>query len=125
MNALYGKVVFDEWVIMSLSNDRGRILNYSGPRKEDFAQNVKKDLGELLPKLLAHEYHPGDFEFARHGSGTGYEGFMMMGEGVYLLCNNTAETMDNITRDNRWLQAQVPFQELAEKFHKNPVIYLP
>lgn len=123
MNTMYGKVVFDEWVVLSVSEDKqGKILSYCGPRKDDFVKNFGADLGELRHKLFGHEYHAGDFEFARYGSGTAFEAFMVIGEGVYLFCNNTNETMDGISKDARWLNAQLPFLELAEKFQKNPVI---
>ncbi len=122
MNALYGNVVFDEWAVLSVTDDQGKLLGYWGPRKQDFINNLKNDLGELRPKLLAHDYHPGDFEFARYANGTNFEAFLVAGPGVYVLCNNTGESMDRISRDARWLSAQVPFVELAETFRKNPVM---
>lgn len=122
MNAMYGKVVFDEWILLSVSEDKAKVLSYAGPRKQDFATNFKSDLGELRPKLLAHDYHPGDFEFARYANGTSFEAFMVAGSGVYLICNNTGESMERISKDARWLSAQVPFVELAETFRKNPVL---
>ena len=122
MNSLYGNVVFDEWVVLAVEDEKAKVLNYAGPRKNDFVANLKTDLGELRPKLLAHDFHPGDFEFARYASGTSFEAFMVAGHGVYVLCNNTGESMDRISKDARWLNAQVPFVELAETFRKNPVI---
>ena len=122
MNTMYGSVVFDEWVVLSVTEDKAKVLSYTGPRKEDFISNLKSDLGELRPKLLAHEYHPGDFEFARYANGTSFEAFMVVGDGVYLLCNNTGESMERIAKDARWLNAQVPFVEMAENFRKNPML---
>ena len=122
MNSMYGTVVFDEWIVLSVLAGKGKVLNYSGPRKKDFLANFKNDLGELRPKLCAHDYHPGDFEFARYANGTSFEAFMVAGDGVYVICNNTGATIDKIAKDARWLNAQVPFLELAEKFRKNPVI---
>ena len=122
MDSVYGKVVFDEWVMLAVDGGRARLLSYEGPRKQDFANNLRSDLGELRPKLLAHDYHPGDFEFSRYANGTSFEAFMVVGNGVYLLCNNTRESMERISKDARWLNAQVPFVQLAETFGKNPVI---
>jgi hypothetical protein len=122
MNSMYGNVVFDEWVLFSVTDDKVKILSYMGPRKQDFAVSFQSDLGELRPKLLAHEYHPGDFEFARYANGTSFEAFMVAGGDVYLLCNNTGCNMEIIAKDARWLSAQIPFVELAETFRKNPVI---
>ena len=122
MNLMYGSVVFNEWVVLSVEDEKGKVLSYAGPRKKDFIANFKKDLGELRPKLLAHDYHPGDFEFARYANGTSFEAFMVVGDGVYLLCNNTGESMERIAKDARWLNAQVPFVELAETFRHNSVL---
>ena len=32
---------------------------------------------------------------------------MLLGQGNYLICNNTRESMDSITKNPRWLNAQV------------------
>ena len=115
MDSQYGNTVFDEWVVVSLQAPQPRILNYFGPRNYEFRQNFSKDLGSLRAALLNGNHNAGDFEFARHATGTGFEGFMALGEGVYLICNNTRATMDEIARNPRWLSAQVPFADLSEK----------
>jgi len=121
MNARYKKVVFDEWAIVSLADHKGRVLAYSGPRKAEFRKNFLTDAGSLREGLLNEEYNVGDFEFARHGVGPAFESFMVLGKGMYLICNNTVQTMDGITSDPRWLGAQVPFVELSEKFRSDPL----
>jgi len=70
----------------------------------------------LRAELLTENYGAGDFEFARHGIGTGFESFMVLGRALYLICNNTHESMETIAKNPRWLAAQVPFAELGEKF---------
>jgi hypothetical protein len=122
MNARYGSVVFDEWAVISLAQNKARILSYSGPRNDDFLKNFVRDLGALRAELIGGRYGAGDFEFARHGIGTGFESFLVLGMGVYLICNNTHESMDSITKNRRWLEAQVPFAELAEKVRANPLV---
>ena len=121
MDARYGQTVFDEWAIVSLAENRARVLFYSGPRNDAFLQNFVKDLGALRAELLTGKYGAGDFEFARHGTGTGFESFMVVGPGLYLICNNTHESMDTIAKNPRWLGAQVPFAELGEKIRGNPL----
>ena len=121
MNARYGGVVFDEWVVVSLQHNRARILHYSGPRNDEFLKNFVNDLGSLRAALLNPQYGPGDFEFARHGVGTGIESFLVLGEGFYLICNDTRKSMDEIAKDSRWLHAQVPFVELAESVRAHPL----
>jgi hypothetical protein len=116
MQARYGKVVFDEWAIISLADKKGRILDYLGPRREGFAKHFLEDAGSLRSGLLTTEHEAGDYEFARHGVGTGFEAFVVLGKGIYLICNNTAESMDSLTKDPKWLGAQVPFVELSDKF---------
>jgi hypothetical protein len=121
MDARYKNVVFDEWAVISLADHKGRVLAYIGPRKEGFQKNFLKDVGALREGLVNEEYNVGDFEFARHGIGSAFESFMVVGKGLYLICNNTVQSMDGITKDPLWLGAQVPFVELSEKFRADPV----
>jgi hypothetical protein len=121
MNAHYGKVVFDEWAIISLTDKKGRLLSYHGPRKDGFQKNFLDDAGALRASLLTKNHDPGDFDFSRHGVGTNFESFMALGNGVYLICNNTVQSMDGITKDPHWINAQVPFVELSDKIRDNPL----
>ena len=121
MNDLYQKVVFDEWAIVSLVQHKARILAYLGPRKEDFQKNFAADVQDLRADLLSRRHSIGDFEFARHGVGTRLEAFVMAGEGLYLICNNTAQSMSAIAKDPLWLSAQVPFVELSDRFRSDPL----
>ena len=121
MDAHYGKTVFDEWAVVSLAENKARVLAYHGPRNDDFLKTFVKDLGVLRAELHEARYGCGDFAFARHGTGTGHEAFMVLGAGLYLFCNNTRETMDTITKNSRWLGAQVPFAELGDAVRMNPL----
>ena len=123
MNELYGKVVFDEWAMVSLLQHRARILAYDGPRKEDFQKNFATDVQDLRAELLSNRHHLGDFEFARHGFGTKLEAFVVVGDGLYLICNNTAQSMSGITKDPLWLSAQVPFVEMSDRFRSDPLVF--
>lgn len=122
MDAQYQKMVFDEWAVISLADQKGRLLAYIGPRKAGFQQNFLADAGVLRASLLAGQTNVGDFEFARHGVGTGFESFLVLGQGLFLICNNTVQSMDAITEDPRWLAAQVPFVELSDKFRADPLM---
>jgi len=121
MNARYEKVVFDEWALVSFADQKGHLLSYVGPRKDGFQKNFLTDAGSLRAGLLGQNFNIGDFEFARHGVGTGFESFMVLGKGIYLICNNTVQSMDGITKDPHWLAAQVPFVELSDKFRADPL----
>jgi hypothetical protein len=122
MDAQYKRTVFDEWAIISMEEHKGHLLAYIGPRKAGFQQNFMSDAGALRASLLAGKMNVGDFEFARHGVGTGFESFLVLGEGLFLICNNTVQSMDSITRDPLWLAAQVPFVELSDKFREDPLV---
>ncbi len=124
MDSRYGETVFDEWVIISLVENKARVLAYIGPRNDEFLHNFVKDLGVLRAELHTGKYGVGDFEFARHGVGTGHEVFMVLGAGLYLICNNTRESMDSITKNSCWLDAQIPFAELSDKIRANPLSIL-
>lgn len=121
MNDRYGQVVFDEWAVVSLAQGHARILFYSGPRNDAFLKNFADDLGALRSELLKSKYSVGDFEFARHATGTCFEAFIVLGKGAYLICNNTRLSMDEIAKDSRWLNAQVPFAEFAERMRSSPL----
>jgi hypothetical protein len=121
MDLRYGSTVFDEWAVVSLEQNRARILHYSGPRNDEFLKNFVTDLGSLRTALLDTKYGPGDFEFSRNAVGTRFEAFLVLGDALYLICNNTRESMDTITQNSRWLAAQVAFVELAETVRSNPL----
>lgn len=121
MDARYQKTVFDEWALVALSESRGQLLTYIGPRKEGFQKNFLQDAGSLRAGLLGAQQAVGDFEFSRHNVGTGFEAYMVAGPGVYMICNNTVQSMDTIAKDPLWLNAQVPFVELSDHFRENPV----
>ena len=46
---------------------------------------------------------------------------MVLGRGLYLICNNTSESMDSIAKNPRWLNAQVCFAELSDRIRANPL----
>ena len=121
MNDLYQKVVFDEWAIVSVVQHKAKILAYLGPRKDDFQKNFATDVQDLRADLLSRRHSIGDFEFARHGVGTKLEAFLMVGDGLYLICNNTVQSMSAIAKDPLWLSAQVPFVELSDQFRSDPL----
>jgi hypothetical protein len=122
MDAFYGRPVFNEWAIISLAENRARVLAYVGPRNDDFLKNFANDLGSLRAELLDANYGVGDFAFARHGLGTHFEAFMVLGVAIYLIFNNTTDSMDNIAKDPLWLKAQVPFAEIGDKLRTNPLV---
>jgi hypothetical protein len=51
MDERYGKTVFDEWAVVSLAENKARVLAYIGPRNDDFLKNFVNDLGALRAEL--------------------------------------------------------------------------
>lgn len=121
MNARYGKTVFDEWAVVSAVNGKVALVHYHGPRLAGFQTNFAADAAGLRESFSTRAYSVGDFEFTRHGVGTSFESFMIVGQDLYLICNNTSLTMDAISKEPTWLAAQKPFVELSEKFCQNPL----
>ncbi len=123
MDAVYKQPVFDEWVIVSLLVGQEQVLAYVGPRSDQFMQHFAIDFALLRDDVLSERNGVGDFEFARDARGTRFDAFMVLSEGLYLICNNTTLTMDKITHDKRWLQAQIPFVEMSDTFRGEPLIH--
>lgn len=121
MNSRYGKVVFDEWVILSFSGEKETILAYSGSRREHFKENFANDVRTLRNEIRKNRYHIGDFEFSRDAAGTHFDSIMMIGNNLFLICNSTNLSMAEIAKNANWIMAQVPFVELTDKFRDNPV----
>jgi hypothetical protein len=123
MNELYQKSAFDEWAIVAILGAKGRILHYEGPRKEDFLENFARDVRSFSIELRDPQQNIGDFHFARHALGTHCDAILVVGDGVFVLCNNTVGSMTTISQDPLWLSAQVPFVELSDQFRSDPLIY--
>lgn len=123
MNELYGRTVFDEWAIVVILGEKGRVLHYEGNRREDFRRNFAQDAQYFASELRDPGQHLGDFSFARHGTGTRFDAYLIVGEGLYVLSNNTASSMSEISQDPRWLSAQVPFVEMSDRFRSEPLVY--
>lgn len=121
MNALYSKTVFDEWVIVSLQENRGSVLAYTGPRGERFLREFAGDIAPLRAEMTGKPFAVGDFEFSAEGAGTRFDACVRIGEASYLLCNHTGKSMEEIRRDPRWLQAQRAFVDLSERFRRDPL----
>ena len=122
MAALYGRPVFDEWVVISLGAEAGGILAYAGPRAESFRKSFAADAEPLRAAMAEKNYEVGDFEFAADSAGPRHDASLRLGGASYLVCNHTGRSMAEIRADPRWLKAQAAFFELAEKFRADPLV---
>src|SRR5437868_4954318 len=102
MNSLYGKVVFDEWAVVSFAAGQEKVLAYSGPRREHFKLNFASDLKTLRTALFSKPHSVGDFDFSHQGAGTGFDAFIVLGDRIFLLWNSTNESTGYITKNPNW-----------------------
>jgi hypothetical protein len=121
MHSLYEKHVFDEWMILALSPETGGVLAYAGPRAETYHKQFADDVLPMRSLVDGRQFTIGDFEFAIDATGPRHDALMKIGDGCYLLCNNTAKTMAEIRTNPRWLKAQSAFFDLSEKFREDPL----
>jgi hypothetical protein len=121
MRALYTKPVFDEWAILALGAKHNGILAYTGPRVENFKQQLLEDVEPLRMLVADRKLGVGDFEFTAEGAGTRHDALLKTGAASFLVCNNTGKSMADIRADAHWLKAQAVFFELCEKFRADPL----
>jgi hypothetical protein len=121
MNEIYGCPVFNEWALVVVSQGKGQVIHYEGPRSEDFTQSFPKDAAQLRVELEGHHYFPGEFEFTADGHGTMFDAFVKVSDTAYLVFNNTQVSMSRIRENGQWLKAQVPFAGLCAKISESPL----
>lgn len=122
MAGLYGQPVFDEWALLVPGAGMGGVPAYEGPRADEFRAQLPKDAQPILARLAGQKLALGGFEFAAQGEGTHLDAIMQVGEGAFLVCNNTRKSMADIRADARWLKAQTAFVELSELFRVDPLL---
>ena len=122
MAGIYTKPVFDEWLMISLGDLKAAIFYYAGPRQDAVKDAFPGDVQSLVEELKGRKHAIGDFAFARKAEGTHFDAFLALGENLYLLCNNTTLTMDDIADNSLWLKAQVPFVRLSEVVRDDPLV---
>lgn len=122
MDAAYGRVVFDEWVIISLSKGRAGILFYEGPRADSFSKQLAVDASPLGQDMEGRHYEAGDFEFTMAAEGSCFDAAVKLGGQAYLLCNNVALSMADVRSAPAWREAQKPFVVMTEKFRADPLV---
>lgn len=121
MDAFFGRTVFDEWAVLAQDGAQLRVVAYEGPREAVFPEQVRRDL-VTLHNDTAHEHRDsGAFGFSRHAEGTAIDAYIVIGPALYLVCNNTTQSVSELALDPLWRRAQVPFAELAELFRHHPV----
>lgn len=122
MNEAYRRTVFDELLIVARDEDAVKLLNYEGPR-EDSIMNSLADETVALRQSRSSDIHPnpGEFDFTREGVGSDFDAYICLGKDLYLLCNNTLKSMEEVTADPNWLAAQGEFLNASQFFTLDPL----
>ena len=123
LNEAYGRPVFDELAIIQVSGETTLSLHYyEGEREAEFLNEVledsvalRNDVGDTRNNL------GGEFGFTREGGGEGIDAYICLGPRTFLLCNNTNQSMEEVTRDARWLKAQSEFLNASQYFAVDPL----
>jgi len=116
MDAGMGEHVFNEWVITEKTASGWKILKYNGDRKEEFLETFHSDIAALHDTLDPATSLAGDFAFSHEGYGSGFDAYICVGNHCFILFNNTKKNTDEITKSPKWMQAQIYFAALAERF---------
>lgn len=124
MSTLYGRTLFDEWVVVRLGANTATVEHYEGPRLADCLAFFARDVALLRSEASDRAHEPGDFDFARAASGTQFDALIKIAHDAYLLCNNTSLSMEQIRAKPEWLKAQVPFVALSDRFRSDPLIFV-
>lgn len=122
MNQAYGRIVFDEWLIVSRQGGTVQLLHYQGPRDATIMESLADETSTLRQSGGHVNPNPGQFDFTREGTGSDFDAYVYLGKDCFLLCNNTQKTMEDISADRNWLTAQGDFLNLSQYFAVNPLV---
>ena len=53
------------------------------------------DLRHIISDMESDKNEPRLFAFSREADGTNFDAFIVLGEGIFLICNNTTKTMED------------------------------
>lgn len=116
MNQAYGRVVFDEWLIVSRQAGSVHLLHYQGPRAATIMESLADETSALRQSGAHIHSDPGQFDFTREGAGSDFDAYVCVGKDCFLLCNNTQKSMQEVSADTNWLSAQGEFLNLSQYF---------
>ena len=123
MNEAYGRTVFDEIAVIGLEDSGLKLHFYDGPRESDFLASFEDDTISLRRELTEDQTDGGgEFSFTREGEGQGFDAYICLGPKLYLFCNNTEKSMQEVTQDPNWLNAQGQFLNASQHFAIDPLV---
>jgi hypothetical protein len=121
----YKRAVFDEYAIVGAVGKQANLFWYEGPRKSEFVREFDTETAALRAESrsrFTNRYEIGDFEFTPEGVGSQSEAFLVLGDGLFLICGNTQLSMAQIEKDPLWRAAQKHFVDLSDHFRLNPLV---
>ena len=122
LDAAYGRPVFDEWAVLGLDGGQLKLHHYKGPNQEGFLAGFADNTLALRKELTEEQTGlGGEFSFTREGEGASMDAYICLGPEVYLFCNHTEKSMQEITQDPQWLNAQGEFLNLSQYFAVDPL----
>lgn len=122
MNEAYQRPVFDELLVVSRAGGEVKILNYEGPREDTIKDTVFDETVALRQSGSHLNTSPGEFDFTRDGVGSDFDAYICLGQDIFLLCNNTVKSMEEVTADGNWLAAQGEFLNATQWFAADPLV---
>jgi hypothetical protein len=123
LDEAYGRTVFDELAIVGLGGSKLELLHYEGPNEASFADEFADITYALRQELTADQTGDGgEFSFTREGEGAHMDAYICLGPNVYLFCNHTDKSMQEITQDPQWLAAQGEFLNASQRFAVDPLV---
>ncbi|MGB0412945.1 MAG: hypothetical protein ACPGJU_00730 [Coraliomargarita sp.] len=121
MNEAYRRPVFDELLVVSRAGAEVELLHYSGPRKDTIMESLADETAALRQSGGHLNPNPGEFDFTREGVGSDFDAYICLGKDLFLLCNNTEKSMEEVTADPNWLAAQGQFLNASQFFAMDPL----
>ena len=121
MNDAYRRTVFDEQLIVSRAGGEVKLLSYEGPREDTIMDSLADETVALRQSGSHLNTTPGEFDFTRDGVGSEFDAYICLGVDLFLLCNNTEKSMEEVTADINWLAAQGEFLNASQWFAVDPL----
>ena len=120
MAKAYHRPVFDEWAIISLERGNDRILHVVSPR-ENPAATFAHDFRILRAESQAAADNPGDFGITKEAKNDAIDAYIVLGERLIMIANDTGRSMTEVTADPLWQAVQPVFFNLCEAFRADPL----
>lgn len=121
MDKAFHRTVFDEWAVVQIRPGQDQVL-HSSTAREDQAATFGHDFRILRRDSQGAADNPGDFGFTKEGKGTAIDAFLVLGDHLILILNNTGLSMHEVAQNPLWQAVQPLFFNLSETFRSDPLV---